>query len=199
MRFSGATFSVKLEGRLSTAESPEVASFKAKAASLGIDPSALGQTFSDGATTYRVAGIPPRGRRVLVQRVSDGKEFLAPSATVALRFPLRGPSSPMGLRGAAGPARQGGTELDRVLEQLNAHRRLFNDAPIQRPTCLEECWPIFDDLTGLLSPENLTADGERPRREVERLRSLYTRAWVQLEAIAGRRVSESEVYARSET
>lgn len=197
IRFSPDSFSVKLDGRLATAESAEVASFKAKAASLGIDQSALGQTYADGSMTYRVVGMPPRGRRVLVERIPDGKQFIAPSATVALRFPFGAPatsSPPSSLQAGVSTA---GTALDRVLHQLNGRARLFDRPPVQRPRSLEECWPIFAELTAMLSPENLTADGERPRREVERLRSLYTRAWGELEAIAGVRVSETDVYARN--
>jgi hypothetical protein len=52
----------------------------------------------------------------------------------------------------------------------------------------------FDDLSGQLSPENLCCDGEAPMSYVrKRARELH-KQWAELEKLAGRKVSEEEVY-----
>ena len=48
-----------------------------------------------------------------------------------------------------------------------------------------ECKPLFDMLENMMSPENISCDGERPRHEVMGLLRLYEGAWKELEAIAG--------------
>lgn len=193
IRFTGTTFSARVEGHLATAESPEAAAFKRNATLLGIDPNALGQSYEDRGRTYRITGMAPRGNRVHLER-DDGKAFVSPYAPIALRFPAG--ETPADAKPIAFQPAGSTDALGRVLSDMNSRNALFNRAQVERPTTPEGCWPIFDALCGLLSPENLAADGERPRREVQRLRSLYLRAWADLEKIAGRPVTEEEVWNR---
>ncbi len=54
----------------------------------------------------------------------------------------------------------------------------------------------FLNLACALSPENLTCDGELPRAEVNRRHASLMRQWAALEARAGRKVTEGEVWAQ---
>jgi hypothetical protein len=51
----------------------------------------------------------------------------------------------------------------------------------------------FLDLENRLSPENLSSDGEASRTEQRRRLAAIRRAWKDLEAQAGRKVSHDEV------
>lgn len=51
----------------------------------------------------------------------------------------------------------------------------------------------FQQLYNMLSPENLTHDGERTPAEVEAARTAILVEWAQLETRVGRPVSYSEV------
>lgn len=51
----------------------------------------------------------------------------------------------------------------------------------------------FIELLANLSPENLTADGELPKSESDRLYEHYMKEWFSLEKELGRSVSEDEV------
>lgn len=53
----------------------------------------------------------------------------------------------------------------------------------------------FAAVYSMLEPERLTADGERSRSEVARLRAELTRAYLALTMELGRKVSESEAYS----
>jgi hypothetical protein len=53
----------------------------------------------------------------------------------------------------------------------------------------------FLDLASALSPENLTCDGELSKAAVKRRYSALMKEWKALEKIAGRRVTEDEVWA----
>ena len=52
----------------------------------------------------------------------------------------------------------------------------------------------FKGLSSLLSPENLSADGELPQRRIRKRRRMLLKAWKNLEAKVGRRVTEEEVW-----
>jgi hypothetical protein len=52
----------------------------------------------------------------------------------------------------------------------------------------------FASLAGQLSPENLHWDGERSASEVRKARAAINLRWRELEAQAGRKVSESDAY-----
>ena len=53
----------------------------------------------------------------------------------------------------------------------------------------------FLDLACALSPENLTCDGELPRYAVRAKLARLNAEWAALEKLAGRKVTESEVWA----
>ena len=71
------------------------------------------------------------------------------------------------------------------ITQQNFMRGCFKQTLLTIPKNKAECEPLFEMLENMLSPENISCDGERPRHEVIRLTHLYEGAWKELEAIAG--------------
>ena len=52
----------------------------------------------------------------------------------------------------------------------------------------------FKGLSSLLSPENLSADGELPQGKIRQRRRMLLKAWKNLEEKVGRKVTEEEVW-----
>jgi predicted Zn-dependent protease with MMP-like domain len=52
----------------------------------------------------------------------------------------------------------------------------------------------FKGLSSLLSPENLSADGELPQRRIRKRRRMLLKAWKNLEEKVGRKVTDEEVW-----
>ena len=73
------------------------------------------------------------------------------------------------------------TALEKVIDDLNFRRRLFNqeeyDVDNLSDTDKKE---LLDWIDGALSPENISADGERSMTERKRLRIMYEQAAKQL-------------------
>lgn len=66
----------------------EAAAFTAHAASYGLDPTWLGQRFTNLGDEFRVVGLNVRGRKhpVLVERTSDGARFKYGTRAIAAAF-----------------------------------------------------------------------------------------------------------------
>jgi len=76
-----------------------------------------------------------------------------------------------------------------ALQRKVAFARLF-DPNVQFPVTAEQCAHWFDTLRCELSPENLSCDGERSRREMDLARRDILNAWKELENIVGHKVRE---------
>lgn len=66
--------------------------------------------------------------------------------------------------------------------------------PVTKSPLSPQLLKRFLQLSAALSPENLTADGERSPREVRARHRQLQSAWKNLEREAGRPVSEDEVW-----
>jgi hypothetical protein len=82
-----------------------------------------------------------------------------------------------------------------ALAERVRYAQLF-DKSAHLPTTEEEIFKAFDSLSGELSPENLSCDGECSQSEVARRRANIKAAWRALEKRLGRKVSESEIEAK---
>jgi hypothetical protein len=60
----------------------------------------------------------------------------------------------------------------------------------------DEMYQKFLDLTNRLSPENLACDGEATQAEIEKEYASIMKSWRSLEVIAGRKVTEDEIWQR---
>lgn len=58
----------------------------------------------------------------------------------------------------------------------------------------EEQFQRFLDLAFRLEPENLSADGERPKSQIKKLRAVLLKEWGKLEKEVGRSVTTEEVW-----
>jgi len=67
----------------------------------------------------------------------------------------------------------------------------YKDSKI--PETKEECLSFFKKLVVELSPENLSADGERSHHEIRQRRSEIDCTWKELESIYGKEISIDEV------
>ena len=77
------------------------------------------------------------------------------------------------------------TNLDKVLGEKNWLRSACKKPLLVVPKTKPECEEMFEMLENMMSPENISCDGERPRSQVQYLYNLYESAWKELEAIAG--------------
>lgn len=72
-------------------------------------------------------------------------------------------------------------ELAEVINSLNIRRSIFKQKEYDIDNLSEiEKKELLDWIDGCLSPENISADGERSATEVKRLRIMYERAAKQL-------------------
>ena len=63
-------------------------------------------------------------------------------------------------------------------------------------TDVKTAWSILERLTGELSPENLTCDGELRGRGLQRKKARIDAEWRECEKVLGRKVTENEVWQR---
>lgn len=78
------------------------------------------------------------------------------------------------------------------LERRLKFAQIFNKAA-KLPTNEQECMGWFFQLSGELSPENLSSDGEASASQVRAKLSDIRATWRELEKIAGRKFSEDEI------
>ena len=90
------------------------------------------------------------------------------------------------------------TALRSYLKGVNLLRDMFKRDRIRFPKTPEMCKPIFGELAGELSPENLCCDGELPPHQVRAKAKRLWAAWANLEEIYGRKVDEGEAWDWSE-
>jgi predicted transcriptional regulator len=60
----------------------------------------------------------------------------------------------------------------------------------------DEIYKKFMDLANDLSPENLACDGEASQDQIEKEYARIMKSWRSLEVIAGRKVTEDEIWQR---
>lgn len=90
------------------------------------------------------------------------------------------------------------SHLQTYVNRDNDLRELFNKEPRPFPTTPSECQPYFASLTGELSPENLTCDGELSYAQVQEKATFLYAVWAELEEIYGQKVTEHEAWNWSE-
>ena len=183
----------------------------------------VGRTFTFRGTEYRVTGIVKGRPRypVSAERVSDGKRFKfpadvlgtlgavsatpsAPPAGVRVGAPVtfegyvwgagRGPT--LGTVTGVVTAVDGGeVEVFAGKTPLRAHRIPFAKVAPAPKRSESDLLSEFHSVHLHLEPEVLTADGERSRSEVSRIRATLNRALRALEIELGRKVDDSEAFA----
>lgn len=91
MRYTDSTVAVKLDA--TTAGSNKHAEAWKKGyvgALLGIDPDALGQTFTEGFRVFRIKGLKGgRSDKVVATDLNNDKDYLFRPQTIAARFPVK--------------------------------------------------------------------------------------------------------------
>jgi hypothetical protein len=167
-RFSDSNATLKFELMDVTASgdvlTPEAQEWKRSANRYGFQPEDLGGTFVCNGETFEIAGLKTRRPKYPV----SGKNLKTGRMH---KFPV---ASVRDIRQKGGTGRRAAIAAQKGLT----------------PEIKQE----FASLAGQLSPENLHWDGERSASEVRKARAAINLRWRELEAQAGRKVSESDAY-----
>lgn len=179
---------------------------------------AFGKTFTTKGTEYRITGIKPNRPKFPVEavRVRDNAPFKFTSGIVAslltttsttVTHSLKvGQSISYLTKGWSDTTEKtytGVVTLVRADEVEIYGSGMFAPGKVMKATAVTPISKradadILRDISGVynrLSPESLTADGERPRSQVIALSAILNRALKALQIELGRTVSEEESYA----
>ena len=147
----------------------------------------IGDTVELYGKTYTIVGTIKRSFRL---KDAAGKEFKVTANQIN-----QIQQSPTAQPAQRREARDTTASDEAALAERVRYAQLFNPQA-HMPQTEEEIFKAFDNLSGELSPENLSCDGECSTSEVRRRHAHIKAAWRALEKRLGRKVSESEIEAK---
>jgi hypothetical protein len=139
----------------------------------------IGENVLLNGKTYKITGTIKRS--FLLER--DGKQYKATAK-------MMGKIQDQNKNGIGTGQRRKRTAIDYLAKKLQ-WKQIF-DKTAKLPETEEEVMNWLGDLTGELSPENLSCDGEISRSGMQAKLRAIRGEWKQLEKILGRKVSEGE-------
>jgi len=200
----------------------ERAEWKRWAPTFGFDADDYGRTFTCRGTEYRLTGLNPRAPKYPVQavRVSDGRGFKFTSGSVrAMLGRSLGPLAPVTVAGETLPVGtpvtykglgsvNGASKVTGVIIAVGKGTyEVYSSADLRGIANVAQAFTTQVDkrdeaavlfeihcVYNALSPENLTADGERSKTAARRLSAQLNRANRALFKELGRKVTETEAW-----